>query len=224
MSFFNAKKDKESISEAGGGSNYISKSGIYDINIVAPFVVTGSGEVMGIDFFIEYNRQKQALYGNVKLTNKDGSENFGAKIFNKLMIVAGLDEVADPVEAELPMGKKGAMKDAAVLEDLCELNAKVRVQMEYSIYKGNISEKTVIKSFYRADGASAEEIVNDSEIGVQLEKDGPYAENVTYKDGLDAETITAWIADKRPKGTAGSATATTTKKPSFGQKKSFGAK
>jgi len=217
MSFFQSKKDKESIKEDVGEGKYISKSGIYDINIVAPFVVTGNGEVMGVDFFIEYNGQKQPLYGNLKLTNKDGGENFGAKIFNKLMIVAGLDEVADPIEAELPLGKKGAMKDAAILEDLTDLDVKVRVQMEYSVYNGNISEKTVIKSFYTTEGASAEEIVNDSEIGVQLEKDTPYAENVTYKDGLDAEQIATWIAAKRPKNSVNGSN-TPTQKPSFGRK------
>ncbi len=222
-SFFKSKRDKESIKEDVGGGKYIGKSNIYDINIIAPFVVTGSGEVMGVDFFIEYNGQKQPLYGNLKLTNKDGSENFGAKIFNKLMIIAGLDEVADPIEAELPMGKKGAMKDAAILEDLCDLEVKVRVQMEYSIYNGNIKENTVIKSFYRAeDGASAEEIVNEADYGTQLEKDMPYAENVTYKDGLDAEQIATWIAAKRPKNSAnGGSGATATAKPSFGKKKSF---
>jgi len=220
-SFFKAKTDKESVKEEVGGGKYISKSGLYDINIVAPFVVTGSGEVTGVDFFIEYNGQKQPLYGNLKLTNKDGSENFGSKVFNKLMIIAGLEDVSDPIEAELPMGKKGAMKDAAVLEDLADLDVKVRVQMEYSVYNGNISEKTIIKGFYRTeDGATAEEIVNESDFGVQLEKDKPYAENVTFKDGLDAEAISTWIAAKRPKGTAngGSASTTPTKKPSFGKK------
>ena len=221
MGFFKAKTDAESVKQDGGGSKYLSKSGIYDINIIAPFVVTGNGEVTGVDFFIDHDGQKQPLYGNLKLTNKDGTENFGAKVFNQLIIVAGLDEVADPVEAELPMGKKGAMKDAAVLEDLADLDVKVRVQMEYSIYGGNISEKTIIKSFYRLDdNATAEEIVNESDFGVQFEKDGPYAENVTYKDGLDADQIATWIANKRPKGGAGASNASApTKKPSFGKKK-----
>jgi len=219
MAFFKAKTDKESIQEDVGQGKYISKSGIYDINIIAPFVVQGTGETTGVDFFIEYNGQKQPLYGNLKLTNKDGSENFGAKLFNKLVIIAGLDGVSDPIEGTLPMGKKGASKDAAILEDLADLDVKVRVQMEYSIYNGDIKEKTIIKSFYRADGASAEEIVNESEIGVQLEKDLPYSENVTYKDGLDAATIAKWIADKRPKGTGTGSSTTTTKKPSFGKPK-----
>jgi len=222
-SFFKAKTDAESVKEDVGGGKYISKSGLYDVNVIAPFVVTGNGEVVGVDFFVEYNGQKQPLYGNLKLTNKDGSENFGAKLFNKLMIVAGVEDVADPIDGELPMGKKGAMKDAAILEDLADIDVKVRVQMEYSIYNGNISEKTIIKGFYRPeDGATAEEIVNEADFGTQLEKDTPYAENVTYKDGLDEAQITKWIAAKRPKGT-GAGAAPATKKPSFSKKK-FGAK
>lgn len=223
MSFYKAKTDKEHVQADVGQSKYISKSGIYDIEVLAPFVVQGSGEVVGVDFFIEYNGQKQPLYGNLKLTNKDGSENFGSKLFNRFMIVAGKEEVSDPVEGTLPMGKKGAEKDAAILEDLCDVTCKVRVQMEYSVYNGNIQEKTVIKEWYTTEGAHAEEIVNETEAGVQLEKDTPYAENVTYKDGLTAEQIAQWIKDKRPKGTAAAAggTASTTK-PSFGKKK-FGA-
>ena len=219
--FFKAKTDAESVKEETGGGKYISKSGMYDIEVLAPFVVTGSGEVTGVDFFIEYNGQQQPLYGNLKLTNKDGSENFGAKLFNKFMIIARVEEVNDPVDVELPMGKKGAMKEAAVLEDLGDVPVTVRVQMEYSVYNGNISEKTIIKSFYRTeDKASAEEIVNGKDFGTQYEKDLPYAENVTYKDGLDAEQVAAWIKAKRPKGTGAGTNTVVTKKPSF-TKKSF---
>ena len=50
----------------------------------------------------------------------------------------------------------------------------------------------------------------------------PYAENITYKDGTTAESVAAWIAAKRPKGTAGASAASSapaTKRPSFGKKK-----
>jgi len=217
MSFFKAKKDAESIKE-DVGSNYINKSGIYDINIIIPFM-GGTAKSPVVELFIEYNKQKQPLYGNMRLTNNDGSENFGAKIFNKLLIIADIEDVAEPIEAELPIGKKGASKDVAVLEDLQDIDCKVRIQMEYSVYKGSIKEKTIIKSFYRADGASAEEVVNGTEVGVQLSKDMPYAENITYKDGLTAEQVAEWIKAKRPENTAGTTEATPTKRPSFGKKK-----
>ena len=152
--------------------------------------------------------------------------SFGAIAFNKLLVVADIEDVEDPVEASLPIGKKGAEKDVSVLEDITDIDCKVRVQMEYGIYKGNITEKTIIKSFYRADGASAEEIVNGTEIGVQMVKDEPYLTNVTYKDNLTEADIAAWIKAKRPKGTAGAAGSSEegeTKKPSFSKPK-FGKK
>lgn len=225
MGFFTKSVEKEAIQENGGGGKYISSSDIYDINIIAPFVVQGSEKVVGVDFFINFNGQNQPLYGNLKLTNKDGTENFGANLFNKLVIIAGLEEVADPIDGELPMGKNNAIKDAAILEDLADLDIKVRVQMNYSMYNGSIQEKTIISTWYRAeDNASAEEIVNNKGFGEQFEKDQPYKNNVTYKDGLDEEQVKAWIAAKRPKGTAG-AGAAATKKPSFGNKtKKFGQK
>jgi hypothetical protein len=133
-----------------------------------------------------------------------------------------------PIEAELPIGKDGTSKDAAVLEDLADLEYLIRVQMEYSVHEGSIQEKKVVKGFYRAeDKASAEEIVNESEPGKQYDKDEKYFDSVTYKDGLDEAAIEKWIAAGRPKGTGGGASKGTSEKaekPSFGTKRKFGSK
>jgi hypothetical protein len=175
---------------------------------------------------LEHAGQKQPLYGNLRVTNNDGTPNkIGSKIFNQLMIVAGVDEVSDPIEAELPMGKNGAMKDAAVLEDLSDIDVLVRVQMEYGAYNGNITEKKIIKGFYRADDkATAEEIVNESDFGKGYENDQKYVNNITYKDGVTEEQVTAWIAAQRPEGTAGDtdAGAGKEKAPAFGKKRFAG--
>lgn len=218
MGFFKATKTEEAVKENTGGK-YLTNSGIYDVHIIAPFVDVNDKGARTVNFFIEHAGQEQPLYGNLRLDNNDGSPNFGADIFNKFLVVADVDEVEDPIEGELPIGKGGDMKDVAILDSLTDLDVKIRVQMEYSVYKDNIQEKKVIKNFYRAeDGASAEEIVKGDEPGTQLEKDMKYADNVTYKDGLDEDQVKAWIEAKRPKGTAGS-TATATKKPSFGKRK-----
>jgi len=222
MSFFKISTESKDIEEqTGNGGKWIGSSGIYDVTILAPFVDTNSSGAMTVNFFVNANGQDQVIYGNLKLHNNDMSENFAAKIFNKLCIVTEI-EPEDPVDGELPIGKKGAMKDVAILEDMADLEVKMRIQMEYSIYNGNISEKTVIKGFYRADGASAEEVVNETEIGIQLQKDLPYAENITYYDNLDAEKIAEWIAAKRPKQSmvGGSASGAPAKaRPSFGKSK-----
>ena len=223
MGFFKAKKSSEDVKEMTGGK-YISKSGIYDVNVIVPFVDTNDKGSMTVNFFVNHQDQEQVIYGNLRITNNDGSENkIGASAFNKFLVITDVDDVSEPEEAMLPIGKKGAEKEVAVLSDLSDFDCKIRVQLEYSVYNNDIKEKTIIKNFYRADGATAEEIVNGAEPGTQLEKDMAYAENVTYKDSLDESTVAKWIADGRPKGTGSNGTAATaTKKPSFGSRPKFG--
>ena len=223
MSFFNASTKADDVKQ--GGSNYINGSGIYPVVIVAPVVSASPGGSVSVDMFVDHLGQKQIVYGNLRTTNNDGTPNkIGAKVFNQLMIIAGLESCADPVEAEVPMGQKSAMKTVAVLEDLVDTEVLMRVQMEYSTHKGNIQEKKNIKAFFRAsDNATAEEIVTGSDVGKGFEREQKYVDSVTYKDGLTPEDITAWIAAKRPKGTAGQAAdGEAPAAPSFGQKRSFG--
>ena len=220
MSFFSTSKKAEDVKQ--GGSNHITSSGVYPVTILAPVVSVSKGGSTSIDLYVDHNGQKQIVYGNLRITNNDGSPNkIGAKVFNQLLIIAGLDEVADPIEADLPIGKKEAMKTVAILEDLCDIDALMRVQMEYSTFNDAIQEKKVIKAFFRADDkATAEEIVNGTTPGEGYERELKYVDNITFKDGLDQEQITAWIAG----GRTGKATAASTpaKKPSFGGNKRFG--
>ena len=230
MSFFKSSKSKEDIKQSGG-SAYVSHSGIFPINLIAAFVSVSKNGANSVDLFVEHDGQKQVVYGNMRVTNNDGGHNkIGAKVFNQLMIIAGVDSVDEPIDAELPIGKEGAQVDVCVLEELCDIDILMRVQMEYTAYNGNIQEKKVIKAFFRAeDNASAEEIVNDENIGEQFVKEGKYFDNITYKDGLDEAVINNWISKGRPKGTAGSGSSASggdapKKKPAFGKKKTFGKK
>jgi len=207
----------------GGNSKYIGKSGVYPVIINAAFVDVNASGARTINFFVNYEGQDQVIYGNLRLDNNDGKPNqIGTRIFTELCVVCDVDpeEIGDPTEGTLPIGKKGAEKDVVVLEEFCDKEVLMQIQMEYGKYNGNITEKTNITKFYRADKASAAEIVNDSEVGVAYEKSTPYFENVKYSDGTDAETIAAWVSAKRPKGTADSgASAAPKKKVSFGKKK-----
>ena len=230
MSFAKSSRKAEDVKQSGGA--YINGSGIFPINLIAPFVSVSNGGSESVDLFVEHSKQKQVIYGSLRVTNNDGTPNtIGAKVFNQLLIIAGLDDCADPIEADLGIGKKGAMKPCAVLEDLADIDVLMRIQMEYSAYNGNLQEKKVIKGFYRAsDMATAEEIVNEADIGKGYEADQKYVGNITYKEGVTPEQITAWIAAKRPDGTAdaGSSAGTASgkaDKPAFGNKKrSFGDK
>lgn len=222
MSFAKASRKTEDVKQ--GGSNHITASGVYPITILAPVVSVSKGGSTTVDLYLEHGGQKQILYGNLRVTNNDGSPNaIGSKIFNQLMIIAGLDEVADPIEADLPIGKKEALKTVAILEDLCDIDVLLRVQMEYSKFEGKIQEKKVIKAFFRAsDNATAEEIVNEENYGAGFEREQKYVDNVTYKDGLTPEDIQAWIkGGRKADGSTGSAPAKTA--PSFGKKR-FGNK
>ena len=230
MSFFKASKSQDDVKQSGG-TGYVNGSGCYPVNLIAAFVSVSKGGSTSVDLFVEHEGQKQVVYGNMRVTNNDGTPNkIGAKVFNQLMIIADVDEVSEPIDAELPIGVNGADKDVGVLDDLTDIDILMRIQMEYTTYQGNVQEKKVLKAFFRAgDDASAEEIVNDEGFGTQYQKEAKYFENVTYKDGLDADAIAKWVADGRPKGTAGSGGASASsggsapaKKPAFGKKRSFG--
>ena len=227
MSFATSSKKKEDIEQSTGGK-YINGSAIYPVEILAPFVSVSNGGSESVDFFVDHKGQEQVVYGNLRTRNNDGQPNvIGSKVFNQLMIIAGIDDCSDPIDGELPIGQKGKMKDAAILEDLSDVSVLMRVQMKYSAHNGNIQEKKVIKGFYRAeDMATAEEIVNETDAGAGYEADQKYVSNVTYKDNLTPEQIEQWIKDKRPKGTAGNdaGSGSSTKKdaPKFGTKRRFG--
>ena len=228
MAFYNVNKTEEATAEftGGGDSKYISKSGMFPVNIIAPFVNQGNEKASTIDLYVDYNEQKQVIYGSMSYTNKDGSYNkIGREVFNKLVVLSGAEEINDPIDAELPIGKKGSAKDCAVLEDLTDINCIMQIRMEYGVWANNITEKTVIKSFFRAeDNASVEEILaaeagKEVEFGAQYAKLEEGADFVTYGDGLTEERVQEWIKAKRPKGTGSASAASTTKKPTFGKKK-----
>ena len=227
MSFFTASKSKEDLQQSSG-SSYLTKSGCYPVNLIAPFANASRNGSISVDLFVDHKDQHQVIYGNMRITNNDGTPNqIGSKVFNQLAIIADVEDISDPVDGELPIGKANAMSDVSILEDLADIDVLLRIQMEYSTYNGNIQEKKIIKGFFRAsDNASAEEIVNETTVGEQFDRESVYFENVTYKDGLDEESVEAWIAQKRPKGTAGnaggSAPAGAAKKPAFGKKRGFG--
>lgn len=227
MAFKTVNTDAAALKDGGDGK-HISKSGIYPVTIVGAFLSEGKNGSVSVDLCLNHLEKVQVLYGNLRVFNNDGSENeIGMKILNKLAILANIEgEIADPVDGELPIGKGSAMKDVSVLEDFTDLECFVQVQEEYSVYNGNIQEKKVIRGFWGADEASAEEHVKGENIGKNIAHTREnYADNVTY-DGVTADEVSAWIKADRPKGTAGkSGGASTATKPSFNKPKSgFGKK
>jgi hypothetical protein len=192
--FFTAKTDAQSVADGGA---YISESGIYPVTLKAVSVKVNEKNARSIDFNVDYQGSSQVFYG-LKLDNNDGSENFEAKVFNKLVVCAGLDGVSQPEIQTHNLGKDKKPTDLSVLTDFDDLPVKMRIQYEYNKFEGKIREHRKIKAFYREDGASASEIIalangQAAVIGTRLAKDEKkYASNVTYKDGLTAEDVAAW--------------------------------
>ena len=218
MAFFKVSTDAKSVEESSG-SSYISKSGIYNVTLKIVSVDLNKHDAKSINFNVtEENGSNTTFYG-LTLDNNDGSRNFQADIFNKLCIIAGLPQgPQDPESQTHKLGKEGKPTELAVLEDFTDLECKIRVQEEYSKYQGKIRKSMKIKNFYSVDGASASEILsadqgNDVVVGTDLAKDEVYAANVTYKDNLDSEAISAWKDSKSSGGSGGAKTPAVVNKP-----------
>ena len=196
---FRVNTSKEAVEETSG-SSYISKSGIYDVEIAFASLDVSKNGAESVNFNLNYNGNSQTIYGPY-VTNKDGNVNeIGAKLINKLAIVSGMDD-GDEFEIEEEthnVGKDNKPQEFAVITNFSELPIKIRLQEEYSINpkKNEIQKRLVVKNFFRAeDNASAKEIIDgdNSKFGTHyaLEEE-KYADNVTYKDGLTSEDVEEW--------------------------------
>lgn len=193
MSFFTASIDKKAIAE--NGKEFITKSGIYDVVIKFVSVKVNDHGARSLNFNVLYQGSETTLYG-LKLDNNDGSENFQRNIFNKLCVIAGIQNVNDPVKEVHKVGRDQKEESFDVLDQFNDLPVKVNIRFRYSKYNGEIREQREIMGFYREDGATASEIVSGTAVGVQLEKDKKYAENNRYDDGLTIADVEAWKASK----------------------------
>ena len=215
-------KSEEAIKDSGD-STYINQSGIYDVTINYVQVAESKNGAHQLNFNIKNNGTDQTIYGPY-ITDKSGNINtITQNLLNRLCIIAGMDDgqEIETETAEYPVGKDQKMTEMEVIPELVDVPVKMRIQMEYSKYNGNIMERKNIKAFYREDGATAAEAESGENIGKRLALDEEkYANNVTYKDGLTEEDVKAWIADRINGGKSGGSSPTkktTAKKPLFGK-------
>ena len=207
MAFFKVSTAAEAVSESTGGK-FIGTSGIYPVTIKFVSVQTNDHNARSLNFNIEYEGNPQTFYG-LKLDNNNGTENFEAKIFNKLCIINEVDVVSDPVIESHKIGRDQTPTDLAVLTDFSDMDVYMRVVLEYSLYNGELKSKKLIRGFYRAsDKATAEEIVNETTPGVKYEKDLPLSEAIVYKDNLTAEKVAELQSSKSAGAQAPANTAT----------------
>lgn len=188
--------------QESSGSSYISKSGVYDVTIkFASVDVTRNGAEQ-LNFNLDYNGNDQTIYGPY-VTNTNGDVNeIGAKLVNKLAIVAGMTD-GDDFEIEQEehvVGKDKKAKEFACIQQFSGLPIRIRLQEEYYVNNKTkeIAKKMVIKSFFTSEGTSADEIINGEDAGKRLALETEkYASNITYKDDLTPELVSAWKDSKR---------------------------
>lgn len=207
-----------------GGSNHLSKSGIYDLTLKHVEAVTTSNNAVQVNYFFD----RIMSYGN-NIIGINGQPTFGYKILEALATVVGEEELSDPEPTTVTF-KKGA-KELACIPELNDQAVKAWVQFRYRMYKGEIQEDVSIRRFYRqSDGASGSELADiaaekDVTIGERLSKDQDFAEEIKYDDGVTPEAVDAWKKAKASGGkatpaakkasTGGFPSASGTKKPGF---------
>lgn len=218
-------KNQNDIKDQSGGG-FINKSGIYDVTLNYVQVAETKNGAYQLNFNVTHQGMEQTIYGPI-IMNKDGNVNeITQGLLNRLCIIAGMDE-GQEIETETeerPVGKDRKMMEMEIIPELCDLEVKMRVQMEYSLYNNEIQDRKNIKSFYREDGATAAEAESGEDIGKRLALDEEkYATNVTYKDGLTEEVVAEWLK-ARASGNASKSAApapkasATAKRPMFGKK------
>lgn len=216
-------KNKNDIKDAGDGA-FINRSGIYDVTINYVQVAETKNKAYQLNFNVKHKGMDQTIYGPI-LLNKDGGLNeITNNLINRLCIIAGMEDgqEIETETAEYPVGKEQKLMEMDVIPELTDLNVKMRIQMEYSMWNNEIQERKAIKAFYREDGATAAEATSGENIGKRLALDEEkYATNVTYKDGLTEADVNEWIKS-RSSGNSGSskpapAAKTTAKRPLFGK-------
>lgn len=204
MAFLTIKE--ESVKSEGQG-NFISTSGVYDVNLRACEIVTTANGAMQANYIMD----KTMSYGNT-LTNVKGEQIFGMKIIEALGAVLGEEVLSDPEATNVKFKTK--TKEMMCIPELTDVDVKVWVQFEYDLWQGEIKERVNVKRFYRAsDGASGSEVLSDENFGSQLEKDQKYISEVKYNAGLTADDVTAW---KKEQADANKSGGNTTAKPAAG--------
>ena len=187
-------------------SDHITTSGMYPVTLKRMLVSTSPVEGnkgVEVNVLVKHKTQEQVIYGGTRIKNTNGKANeIGMRVFNAGMVVMGIDQPGDPIEVELPVGKKGAKKRVSVIPNIEDIDIILHVQTVYSQYKGKISENRRILEIFRADQASASEIVNEGEVGKQYEASLEYKDSIRYENDLTPEDIVTWVKNGREGGVA----------------------
>lgn len=162
MSFFKANKSTEVVKESGD-SNFIYKSGVYDVTIKHAWLEKNDkNKSKSINLRIEHKGTEQTLFNAFRLNNGDGTDNEkGQDRFNKLLIILGIDELSEPTEMPIPVGKKKEKVEKEAIVELESQDVTFKLINVYTKNDGKIYKALSISDIFRtSDKASAPEIVN----------------------------------------------------------------
>jgi len=228
MSTFKLSVTKEDVAKGGsGGASFIGTSGVYDVNVIAVVVDQNEHGMVSLGFYVDLgNDNKQMLYGALPMATYDNKTVLegNQKTFGALCAIAGVDLETDfaPIEAALPIGKAGAMKDVAIFEEFEDVPVKLWIKQDY--YKksnGEIGESRTIKGIFRQeDNASGDEILKaaegiEVEFGTRYEKQSKYFNDVGYKEVTEDEVKAMINARKGGSGSEKTSPASTAKRSRF---------
>lgn len=207
-----------------GDSAFINRSGIYEVQLNYVQVAATKNGATQLNFNVTHNGMAQTIYGPILLSKEGKLNEITSNLLNRLCIIAGMadGQEIETDTAEFPVGKDQKMMEMEIIPELTDIPIRIRIQMEYSLWDGQIQERKNIKAFYREDGATAAEAEAGENIGRRIALDEEkYANNVTYKDGLTEDDVKEWIAN-RSNGGKGAAAApavqTSARRPMFGKK------
>ena len=180
-------------------SSWISHSGMYNVLIKHAFLSeSDKSSSASVGLVLENNGQEQTIYGAIRLTNADGSDNFAMKVFNKLCVVAGLknEQELRTKKMVLPIGKQGTDKEVEVFTDLDNVPMILRIIFRYSVQDGIVHENKEVHNCFTIGEPhfSASELVNKvspegaKQYKLELEK----ANKDVYGKGVTEEMVNSW--------------------------------
>lgn len=203
MDILKVNRSAEAVKDGGTGSAYMNKTGVYSATIRFASIDVSKNGAKSVNFALDYNGHPETIYGPY-ITDKAGNPlEIGLSLVrDKLGVIAGVNGSLTIEEETHNVGKDNKPQEFAVISDFTDLPVKLRIQMEYSLYDGEIRSKKVIKNFFREDGASAEEILaaeagDKVEFGKRLAYETEKFTSDSYKDGLTPEDIAKWLEGKR---------------------------
>ena len=205
-------KKKDALKESTG-SSFIGASGIYDVKVNFVSLDQSAKGAVSFNMNLDYNGNSQTIYGSTVQNIDESTNEIGARLLNKLLVIAGMEEGQEPaMEEEVHnVGKDNKPQEFMCLTDLADLEFKIQVKQEFTKYEGKIRESMVPYNFFSAAGATADELTQKEEddqivLGAQLEKilgkeatTAPFykANKKANEAAPTEEEVAAWIAAKK---------------------------